>query len=154
RKMADQFDGIIPKEGVIVYRVQTTDPRGTTQNQLAPLRLLTLDALGNRSALGIGDSLTTDTGLVVQVTSALPGGYQVRIEDPNQHVVDRSAQYETPAAAAPPTACVVPGLGVHDIAYRDKFGHLHDLWRDAQGVTGTADATAIAVGGAPAATGI
>ena len=28
RKMADQFDGIIPKEGVIVYRVQTTDPHG------------------------------------------------------------------------------------------------------------------------------
>lgn len=28
RKMADQFDGIIPKEGVIVYRVQTTDPFG------------------------------------------------------------------------------------------------------------------------------
>ena len=26
---ADQFDGIIPKEGVIVYRVQTTDPFAT-----------------------------------------------------------------------------------------------------------------------------
>src|SRR5262249_35159207 len=84
RKKADQFDGIIPKEGVIVYRVQTIDPLGHTQNQLAPLALLTLNAAGSRSALAVGESLTTDTGVVVQVTSAPPGGYHVRIEDPSQ----------------------------------------------------------------------
>jgi hypothetical protein len=84
RKMADQFDGIIPKEGVIVYRVQTTDPRGHTQNQLAPLALLTLNATGNRSALGVGESLTTNNGVAVQVTSALPGGFRVLIDDPSQ----------------------------------------------------------------------
>ncbi len=83
RKMADQFDGIIPKEGVIVYRVQTS-LLGTAQNQLAPLALLTLDAAGQRSALDVGESHTTDTGVVVQVTGALPGGYHVRIEDPSQ----------------------------------------------------------------------
>ena len=82
RKMADQFDGIIPKEGVIVYRVQTTDPLGHTQDQLAPLALLTLDMSRTRSALAVGKSLTTDTGVVVQVTSALPGGYRVSINNP------------------------------------------------------------------------
>ena len=30
-----------------------------------------------------------------------------------------------------------PGLGVHNIAYRDTSGRLHELWRDAQGGTGT-----------------
>jgi negative regulator of replication initiation len=84
RKMADQFDGIIPKEGVIVYRVQTTDPFGTTQNHLAPLALLTLDATGSRSALAVGEALTTDTGVVVQVTAEVPGGYRVLIDDPSQ----------------------------------------------------------------------
>src|SRR5262245_60517773 len=84
RKKADQFDGIIPKEGVLVYRVQRTDPLGHTQKQLAPLALLTLNAAGSRSALAVGESLTTDTGVVVQVTSAPPGGYHVRIEDPSQ----------------------------------------------------------------------
>jgi len=48
---------------------------------------------------------------------------------------------------------VIPGLGVHDIAYRDTSGHLHELWRDAQGVTGTTDLTANVVGGAPTAVG-
>src|SRR4029078_9051265 len=72
RKMADQFAGIIPKEGVIVYRVQTTDPLGHTQNQLPPLALLTLDAAGNRSALAVGQSLTTDTRRVVPATGAVP----------------------------------------------------------------------------------
>jgi len=142
RKMADQFDGIIPKEGVIVYRVQTSDPLGHTQNQLAPLALLTLNASGSRSALGVSESLATDTGVVVQVTSALPGGYHVRIEDPSQHLVDRSAQYGTPAADGAPTSVVIPGLGVHNINYRDTAGHLHELWRDSVGRTGTTDLSA------------
>ena len=68
-------------------------------------------------------------------------------------VIDRSAEYGTPDAAGPPTVCVVPGLGVNDIAYRDTSGHLHELWRDAQGRTGTTDVTKIAVGGAPTAIG-
>jgi kumamolisin len=76
---------------------------------------------------------------------------------PVSGLVDRSVRYYgTPDAAAPPTACVVPGLGVHDIAYCDTSGDLHDLWRDAQGGTGTANATEIAVNvvnGAPKATG-
>ena len=41
RLQADQFDINIPNEGVIVYRVQTTDPLGNTQNEIAPLALLT-----------------------------------------------------------------------------------------------------------------
>ena len=66
-------------------------------------------------------------------------------------LVDRSAEFGTPPAAGPPTACVIPGLGVHNIAYRDTSGQLHELWRDAQGITGTTNLTANA--GAPPATG-
>src|SRR5262249_52966461 len=144
----DQFDRNIPGEGVIIYRIQTSDPLGHSQQNLIPVFLLTT------AALAPGTSFTADGGVKVQVTRGLSGGFSVRIEDPNQHVVDRSAQYGTPDADAPPTACVVPGLGVHDIAYLDTSKHLHDLWRDAQGHTGTADATAIAVGGpAPTAKG-
>jgi hypothetical protein len=43
------------------------------------------------------------------------------------------------------------GLGVNNIAYRDTSGSLHELWRDAQGVTGTTNLTANA--GAPTAIG-
>ena len=66
-------------------------------------------------------------------------------------LVDRSAEFGTPPAAGPPTACVIPGLGVHNIAYRDTSGRLHELWRDAQGATGTTNLTANA--GAPPAAG-
>jgi hypothetical protein len=65
--------------------------------------------------------------------------------------VDRSAQFGTPPAAGPPTACVIAGLGVHNIAYRDPSGRLHELWRDANGATGTTNLTDNA--GAPAAAG-
>jgi hypothetical protein len=146
RQKIDEFDLNIPSQGVIVYRVQTSDPLGHSQGNLVPVFLLT-------GALGPGTSFTADSGVNVQVTSALSGGFSVRIEDPNQHVVDRSAEYGTPPAAGPPTVCVIPGLGVHDIAYRDTSGHLHELWRDAQGVTGTTDLTANVVGGAPTAVG-
>ena len=36
-------------------------------------------------------------------------------------LVDRSAEFETPPASGPPTACVIPGLGVHNIAYCDTL---------------------------------
>lgn len=37
---------------------------------------------------------------------------------------------------------MIPGLGVHNIAYRDTSGRLHELWRNAQGVTGATNLTA------------
>jgi hypothetical protein len=48
-------------------------------------------------------------------------------------VFDRSGEYRTPPAASAPTAAVVRGLGVSNIAYRDASGRLHELWRDARG---------------------
>jgi len=77
----------------------------------------------------------------------------VRIDDltPGSSLLDRSAEYDTPSASAAPTPCVIPGLGVHNIAYCDTSGELHELWRDAQGVTGTTNLTDNA--GAPRAAG-
>ncbi len=144
RQRVDQFDRNIPSEGVIVYRVQTSDRLGHAQ-KLAPIELLTT------TALQPGQSFTLDDGLNVQVVGALPGGFSVRVNDPNQHLVDRTAEFDTPPAASPPTACVLPGLGVQNIAYRDTSGRLHELWRDAQGNTGTTNLTENA--GAPKAVG-
>ncbi len=67
RLQADQFDINIPNEGVIAYRVQTSDQLGHAQNETAPLALLT------KTALTIGQSFTTD-GLTIDVGSALLGG--------------------------------------------------------------------------------
>ena len=83
--------------------------------------------------------------------SALGSGFSIRIEDPTQHLVDRSGEFGTPPAAGSPTACVIPGPAGYDIAYRDTWGRLHELWRDAQGLTGTTNLTANA--GAPTAVG-
>lgn len=135
RQKVDQFDARIPCEGVIVYRVQTSNPLGWAQNQTAPVQLLTT------AALQPGASFTADGGLNVRVTGGLSGGFSVRIDDPAKHLVDRSAEFGTPPASGPPTACVVPGLGADNICYRDTSGRLHELWRDAQGATGTTNLT-------------
>jgi hypothetical protein len=154
RQRVDQFDGNIPTEGVIIYRIQTSDPLGRSQQNLIPVFLLTT------AALTPGTSFTADGGVHVQVMRGLSGGFSVRIEDPNPHVVDWTGQFGIPAAAGPPTVCVIPGLSVHDIAYRDWTGNfpdmpgdLHELRRNAGGATETADLTEKAVGGAPRAIG-
>jgi hypothetical protein len=67
RLQADQFDINIPAEGVIVYRVQTTDPLGHAQNKTAPLALIT------KTALQVGQSVTTD-GVTIEVPEAILGG--------------------------------------------------------------------------------
>lgn len=68
------------------------------------------------------------------------------------NVFDRSAEFRTPAATGAPTACVIPGLGNTNIAYRESSGLMHELWRDANGATGTTRLSAIAPG-APKAAG-
>ncbi|WP_199178121.1 Dot/Icm T4SS effector Zinc-dependent metalloprotease LegP [Mycobacterium hubeiense] len=90
--------------------------------------------MGQRTALSAGD--------IAAVQTLYPRAGRL---------VDRSAEFGTAAAANRPTACVIPGLGVHNVAYRDTSGRLHALWRDAQGGTGTTNLTANA--GAPTASG-
>jgi hypothetical protein len=90
--------------------------------------------MGQRTALSAGD--------LAAVNALYPRAGRL---------VDRSAEFGTPPAASPATACVIPGLGVHNIAYRDTSGRLHELWRDAQGGTGTTNLTANA--NAPTAAG-
>src|SRR5215469_2656550 len=73
RLQADQFDINIPNEGVIVYRVQTTDPLGNAQHDAAPLALLT------KTALMAGQSFTTD-GVTIGVGEAvLGGGFAIQV---------------------------------------------------------------------------
>jgi hypothetical protein len=58
--------------------------------------------------------------------------------------IARSAEFNTPPAAGLPTSCVIPQTGVQEIVYADTDGRLHELWRDAAGVTGTSNLTAVA----------
>jgi len=81
RQMVDQFDGLIPTQGVIVYRVQTSDPHGTAQNALAPLHLLTLTNDGRPTALQVGQSFTSGPNLTIQVNKAIAGGFSVTVDD-------------------------------------------------------------------------
>jgi hypothetical protein len=76
RQQVDQFDRNIPSEGVIVYRVQTTDSLGQAQNGVPPVVLLT------PTALTPGNTFTSDKGVEVRVIKALPGGFSVSITDP------------------------------------------------------------------------
>ena len=121
RAATDQFDKMVPKPGVLVYEVEDT-PGG----QKVDLR--------SAGALSKGQTFDNpDEGLQVTVNDTLTAGFAVTVRKTMRPLVDRSAQFGTPPAAGAPTACVIPGLGVHNIAYRDTSGRLHELWRDAQG---------------------
>jgi hypothetical protein len=76
RQRVDQFDINIPSEGVIVYRVQTSDPLGHAQNNTAPIELLTT------TALRPGTSFALDNGFNMQVMTALTGGFSISIDNP------------------------------------------------------------------------
>jgi hypothetical protein len=76
RQRVDQFEANIPSEGVIVYRVQTTDPSGSAQAGIAPVTLLTT------TALTVGQTFTSDSQIKVKVTSALPGGFSINVDVP------------------------------------------------------------------------
>ena len=87
RMMVDQFESKsqfepgIPSQGVIVYRIQTTDPNGTAQNATAPVALLTA------TALTVGQGFTSDTGIRVQVRAAISGGFSITIDEPGRATV-------------------------------------------------------------------
>ena len=85
RLMVDQFESPsqletgIPSQGVIVYRVQTSDPLGAAQgadpiHPNIPVFLLT------PTALKVGQSFTQGD-LKVKVVNSLPGGFTVSVDD-------------------------------------------------------------------------
>ena len=162
RTMTDQFEaGMrspndaqeigIPKNGVIAYRVQT---RNATINEREggrkPLYLMTLDAQQKPNALQPGESAALDNGVTLSVTGADTDGFSIHIEDPSQHLIDLTAATGAHTAAGPPSALVLDGPGIENVAYRDTNGHLNEIWRDPIG-RGTTDLTANAQ--APSAQG-
>jgi hypothetical protein len=82
RLKADQFDSGIPKEGVIVYAVQTPDLLGHRVNRLRPV------ILKAPQALSAGEAFVSDDGIGVSVNGSIPGGFVVVVED-------RQAQFTT-----------------------------------------------------------
>jgi hypothetical protein len=105
---------------------------------------MTLDALQP------GQEAVLDNGVRLTVTAARPDGFGVRIDDFNQHLIDRTATTGARPAAGPPCALVLDGFGIENIAYRDTSGHMNEIWRDPHG-EGTTDLTANA--DAPSAQG-
>ena len=155
RLKTDQFEAGLPgagglergiaSEGVIAYRVQTRNVTvQTREDNKKPLYLMTL------AALQPGQSATLDNGVTLSVTGAIPGGFAVRIDDPGQHLIDRTAATGARTAGGPPCALVLDGPGIENIAYLDTSGHMNEIWRDPNG-QGKTDLTANA--GAPGARG-
>jgi hypothetical protein len=135
----------ISSEGVIAYRVQTRNV--TVQEREGNKKPLFLMQL---TALQPGQSAALDDGVTLSVTAAIPGGFAVRIDDPGQHLIDRTKATGARPAAGPPCALVLDGPGIENIAYLDTGGHMDEIWRDPNG-QGTTDLTANA--GAPGARG-
>ena len=157
RKMTDQFEAGMPStgqdqergiasEGVIAYRVQTRNPTvQVREGGKLPLYLMTL------TALQPGQSAALDDGVTLSVTGAIPGGFAVRIDDPGQHLIDRTAATGARKAGGPPCALVLDQHGIENIAYLDTSSHMNEIWRAPNG-QGTTDLTANA--GAPNARGV
>lgn len=139
RARVDQFDAMAPGEGVLVYSVEPT-----SGGEKVDLR--------SPGALAPGQTFEDAAeGIRVRCDGSLPGGFAVTISKTARVLVDRSSQFGVPAASGIPAAVVIPGLGVHNVLFRDSGGRLHELWRDAQGMTGTSNLTSLA--GAPGASG-
>jgi hypothetical protein len=81
RLQADQFDINIPNDGVIVYQVQTTDPLGNAQNMVPPLNLLT------KTGLTAGQCYAVVNGVMVQVNSAVAGGFSITVTNNGSGIV-------------------------------------------------------------------
>jgi hypothetical protein len=88
RMMVDQFESPsqlesgIPSQGVIVYRVQTSDPLGAAQgadpiHPNIPVFLLT------PTALQVGQAFTSDSNVAVSVIGSIPGGFTIVVDDLN-----------------------------------------------------------------------
>jgi hypothetical protein len=145
RTKSDAFDVSIKSEGVIAYRVQWEDPKPRVDRPgfRKPLYLLT------ETALQVGESATLDYDIVLTVSAAIPGGFSVTIEDPNRHIIDRTARSTAQAAASVPAVLVLDERGTDNVCFRDGSGHLREMWR--QNGLGSDDLTTAS--GAPGAKG-
>ena len=85
-------------------------------------------------------------------------GYQLPWEEAiaptprRYHHIQRSRLHDAPDAAGVPCGYLSPAAGMQNIVYRDSRGRMIELWRDANGATGTGNLTA-AAHDAPIATG-
>jgi hypothetical protein len=123
RLQADQFDINIPNEGVIVYRVQTTDPLGNAQNKTAPLALLT------KTALTAGQSFTTDGATIDVGGAVLGGGFSVTIHGQSSwNHADLTSATRAPAAAGDPAGYTWDVDSTQHVVYRGTDSHIHELW--------------------------
>jgi ribosomal protein S6E (S10) len=117
RQRVDQFDANIPSEGVIVYRVQTSDPLGVAQNNIIPIFLLT--------TLTPGMAYTSDSGVMVRVTGALPGGYSIVIDTPDPNAIPWTSVAEGSSTPGAPVSAVVTGPDRVTLFLADRNGGVY-----------------------------
>jgi len=106
RLKADQFDAGIPKEGVIVYRVQTPNPLGFRVNHLRPVILET------SKALSVGQTFVSDNAIGITVLDTIPGRFLVAVEDRNASFdIGQLLSYGDAGTVGNVSAPVTVGLG-------------------------------------------
>lgn len=83
RQSVDQFDRNTVGDGVIVYQVENPNSHPHPDDGL----IMPLIHLKTPKALTPGTAYTSGTGLQVQVISALPGGFSIKVDDTSQPLV-------------------------------------------------------------------
>lgn len=140
---------------------RTSDPRAWWQRH--PLLVLQTGALGpldHPQATFSGFRVVTVRDDIVQRIDFIPtrrleeAGYQlayedaIRVDPPRQHRYSAVTQpVGAPTSAGSPAALMQPSHGATFVVYRDKSGHLHEVWRAGE-KTGTTNLTAAAGAGA------
>jgi len=135
RIMVDQFESSsqlesgIPSQGVIVYRVQTSDPLGAAQgpdpnHPNIPVFLLT------PTAPKVGEAFTSASNVAVSVIGSIPGGFTVIVDDHDTywHDGDLTSVTGAPGAAGDPSGYVFDAQGTQHVVYRAGNGHIHEMW--------------------------
>jgi hypothetical protein len=94
RQKVDQFDSGIPSEGVIVYKVQTTDPLGHPATGVAPIKLLTPTALtvGQFYQQGV----TFIDKIIIEVKSQSHTGFHITVITNNLPFINAPEEEERP----------------------------------------------------------
>ena len=127
RQKVDQFDRNVPSEGVIVYRVQTSDPLGHAQHDTAPVELLTT------SALTPGQAFTSDTNVSVSVTGTIPGGFSVNVTVPDPSQLPWTSVSEGRSTPGAPVTAVVTGPNRVALFLADPSGGIYTTSGSAAG---------------------
>ena len=121
RQMVDQFDAIIPNNGVIVYEVlspdESPDPKVTQPN----IQLRT------RTPLTPGMIYTPNSAVTVSVEAAIPGGFSVLVTTPQPGQSPWTTVAEGSSTPGAPVTAVVTGPNRIALFIADPNGGIYTI---------------------------